>query len=86
LGRVFAPILPQIFEAVSGYHSSAVIWQNSPMSDEQHKARRQSGQLNVEIGPDLMEQFHRAIGENCHKKKAVVQRLVKLYIEGKIKI
>jgi len=56
------------------------------MSDEQHKARRQSGQLNVEIGPDLMEQFHRAIGENCHKKKAVVQRLVKLYIEGKIKI
>lgn len=56
------------------------------MTKDARPARRQSGQLNAEIGQDLMESFHRAIEENGHKKKAVVQKLVKLYIEGKIKI
>ena len=56
------------------------------MADELPKSRRSSGQLNVEIGADLVREFHKAVELNGHKKKAVVQRLVKAYIEGKIKI
>ena len=42
--------------------------------------------MNVDVDAALLDRFHQAVRERGHKKKAVVDRLVRLYVEGKISI
>ncbi len=40
--------------------------------------------MNVAIEESLLDRFHNTVELKGHKKKAVVNKLLRLYVEGKV--
>tara|TARA_A100001015_G_scaffold310700_1_gene412582 strand:- start:803 stop:982 length:180 start_codon:yes stop_codon:yes gene_type:complete len=57
------------------------------MSDDNRKRsslKNSERQLNVAIEESLLDRFHNTVELKGHKKKAVVNKLLRLYVEGKV--
>ena len=40
--------------------------------------------MNVAIDGSLLDRFHNTVELKGHKKKAVIKKLLRLYVEGKV--
>lgn len=56
------------------------------MAERNELTRHQVKQLNVDISAKLKDDFNAAARRKGHVKKVVIERLIRLYIEGKVDI